>query len=97
MEMASTWRKFFVEWPTCVPQRGVVVTSFEQVPFIGFMLQERFVLLERRAPDTVGGRRVLVPYDAILSVKIVDPVKNEDLTQVGFRQLATTAAQSVAN
>lgn len=80
-----------MEWPACLTQQGVVITDFEQLPFVAFLMKEHFVLLERRTPDTVGGRRVLVPYGQIRAVKFVDPVKTEELVQGGFRQLAPAA------
>ena len=90
--MSSKWRKFFVEWPECVGPNGVVITDFEQIPFVAYMLQEHFVLLERRTPDTVGARRVLVPYSEIRSVKLCNPVKTEELAQCGFRQMTAVKA-----
>jgi hypothetical protein len=90
MDNASLWRKFFVEWPSGIPQQGVVVTSFgEQVSFVGFLLSEHLVMFERRAPDSVGGRRLLLPYGKIDGIKIVDPVKNEVFSQAGFRAVSS--------
>ena len=86
MEEAMVWRKFLVEWPQGMSHSGVIVTAIEQVPFIGFMLSEHFGLFERRAPDTVGGRRVIIPYNKIEAIKIVDPVSNETFAACGFRE-----------
>lgn len=46
MDMALIWRQFFTKWPQGLPQRGVVVTSFdEQIAFANFMLSEHMILL----------------------------------------------------
>lgn len=81
----QVWRDFFCNWPADLPQRGVVVTSFnEQVPFVSFLMNEHMLMLERMAPDATGGRRMLLPFDFVVGVKITDPVKNEAFTQAGF-------------
>ena len=81
----QVWRDFFSNWPAEVPQRGVVVTNFdEQVPFASFLINEHMIMLERMAPDANGGRRLLLPFDCILGVKITDPVKNEIFAGIGF-------------
>jgi hypothetical protein len=85
MDEALVWRKFLVEWPKDVARVGVVVTAIEQIPFVDFMLSESIGLFERRAPDTVGGRRVLVPYTKIAAIKIVEPTTNEMYLAWGFR------------
>ncbi len=79
------WRDFFTNWPAELPQRGVVVTNFnEQVPFASFLINEHLIMLERMAPDANGGRRLLLPFDCILGVKITDPAKNETFSGIGF-------------
>ena len=74
MEIASHWRKFLLEWPSGIPQQGVVVTSFdEQVNFIDFMLSEHLVMFERRAPVPVQAE---APFDdgALFFVQLAHPV-----------------------
>ena len=90
MEEALVWRKFLVEWPKDIPHSGVIVTTLEQVPFVDFLLSEHFGLFERRAPDTVGGRRVMIPYSNIAAIKFVDPVPDESFTTCGFRAAKPT-------
>ena len=85
MDEALVWRKFLIEWPKEMPRFGVVVTEIEQTPFIDFMLSENIGLFERRSPDTVGGRRVLIPYSKIEAIKIVEPTTNDVFLACGFR------------
>lgn len=90
MDNTEVWRSFFLEWPTSIPPRGVVVSSFdEQIPFVSFLTTQSVLLLERRAPDSLGGRRVMIPYGNILAVKFVDPLANEVFTTAGFKEPAT--------
>ena len=90
MDEALVWRKFLAEWPVDIPRSGVVVTALEQVPFVDFLLSEHLGLFERRAPDTVGGRRVMIPYSTIAAIKFVDPIPNEKFTASGFRAAKPT-------
>ncbi len=84
-DVADIWRQCFQQWPAELDRRGVLVTSFdEQIPFEGFATSEEMVLLERRAPDTVGARMVLVAYQNIQAIKIVDVVKVKSFHSLGF-------------
>jgi hypothetical protein len=85
MDTTNIWRQLFAAWPDALPQRGVIVTSFnEQVNFVKFLLSEHFLMVERMAPDTVGGRRLLIPYGKIEAVKITDPVTEEVFLKAGY-------------
>jgi hypothetical protein len=85
MDAAEIWRRCFADWPADVPRRGVVVTTFaEQIPFESFAASDHLLLIERRAPDTVGARTVLVAYQFIQAVKIVDVTKAKSFASMGF-------------
>lgn len=84
-EPSNCWHDFLTRWPAQLPRRGVVVTALEQIPFDGFMLCDRLLLLERRAPDSLGARTVLVPLAEIQSLKFTDVVKSATFQALGFR------------
>ena len=76
---------YFLNWPKELPQRGVLVTSFgEQIPFDGFMPTDALLLIERRTPDTIGARKVILSYTQIVAIKLVDVLKAKVLTAAGF-------------
>jgi hypothetical protein len=82
---ASSWNRFFQKWPPNLPQRGVLVTSYnEQIAFAGFLRADEYLLLERQTPDSVGARKIILPYSQILSLKITDPVGGEIFLEAGF-------------
>ncbi len=84
-DAAESWRKCFSQWPSEVERRGVLVTSFdEQIPFDSFAASEDMLLVERRAPDTMGARMVIVAYQHIQALKIVDVVKMKIFQPLGF-------------
>jgi hypothetical protein len=81
----SGWKQIFVEWPHEMPQRGVLVTTFqEQIPFSGFLTGEELLFVERQTPDVTGGRAVILPYENVAAVKLVDVVKPKALRTMGF-------------
>ena len=85
MANGSTWQRYFQHWPSDVPPRGIVVTSFdEQVPFDGFMTSETMLLLQRKTPDNAGARKVLMAYEEILAIKFVDVVRGRAFESAGF-------------
>jgi hypothetical protein len=85
MEIGAAWRHVFQKWPKDVPPRGVLVTNFdEQIPFECFMAGDAMLIVERKAPDTVGARKVLLPYEQVLAVKLVDVVRGKSFEELGF-------------
>jgi hypothetical protein len=85
MEMPA-WKGFFTAWPADMAPRGVLVTTFgEQIPFDGFLTSEQFVVVLRTTPDTVGARQVVVPYENIAALKIVDVIKIKPFEAMGFK------------
>ena len=85
MDAADIWRKCFSQWPAELERRGVLVTSFgEQIAFEGFATSDEMLLVERRAPDTVGARTVILAYQAITALKIVDVTKPKAFQSMGF-------------
>lgn len=81
----SIWKTLFGAWPPDMPRRGILVTGFgEQVPFSGFMTSEAFVCLDRQNPDSLGARTLVIPYESIAALKIVDVVKPSALRGLGF-------------
>ncbi|HEY4311037.1 MAG TPA: hypothetical protein VGN12_16415 [Pirellulales bacterium] len=85
MDTGTIWRDFFLAWPKDMLRRGVLVTTFEeQIPFDGFLTTETLLLLERRTPDTIGARKVILPFGNIAAIKLVDVVKQKILTTAGF-------------
>ena len=86
-----TWRDFFHNWPSGLSQRGVVTTlQNEQIPFCAFVTSQEMLLLERPNPDTVGARRVLLPFANIAALKITDVVEARLFRSAGFRQTAAS-------
>jgi len=84
-DAAETWRNCFDKWPPEMARRGVLVTSFgEQIAFDSFATSPDLLLIERRSPDTVGARTVLIAYQNIAAVKIVDVVKTKTFGSMGF-------------
>ncbi len=80
-----SWRLVFAHWPPGVPYQGVVVTSYaEQIPFEAFQFTDELVLLDRPTPDTVGARRVILPYGQITALKITSVTQTNAFEPVGF-------------
>lgn len=85
MAAVISWKDVFCNWPVEMPRRGVLVAAFgEQIPFSNFTTSEGFLLLERHSPDAMGARMILLPYDAVLGLKIVDVIKAKAFQSFGF-------------
>ena len=85
MTVEESWKQLFGNWPEAISRRGIVVTTLnETMPFKGFMIKPEMLLLERQNPDSLGARFIMLRYDAIAAVKLVDPLKAESFTPLGF-------------
>lgn len=81
----EVWRDFFAKWPAGIPKRGVLVSSLnEATPFKSFFVKGEMLLLERTNPDPLGARFVLLGFDAVHAVKLIDPIKEEVFSAAGF-------------
>jgi len=86
MNLGPVWKDYFTHWPKNLPTTGVIVTSYdEQIQFVGFMTGETLLMMERRAPDTTGARKVLIPYDNIVALKLIDVVNESVFVAMGFK------------
>ena len=84
-EPREIWRELFTKWPAALPKRGVIVSSLnEPTPFKSFLIRGEMLLLERTNPDPIGTRFILLGFDAIHIVKLIDPLKEEIFTSAGF-------------
>jgi hypothetical protein len=61
-----------------------VSTLNETVPFKSFLLKGDTVLLERTNPDPAGTRFVVLAYDAIHMLKLIEPLKESVLNAAGY-------------
>jgi hypothetical protein len=85
MSAGQTWKIVFTAWPASIPRRGTVVNSLnESIPFKAFMVKDDCLLLERTNPDQFGARFILTSFEAVHSVKFVDPLKESVFTAAGF-------------
>jgi len=81
----SYWKDFFCNWPEEMPRLGILVTSFgEQIPFSGFMTSQTLLLVERKTPDTVGARKLVLAYEEIAALKIAEVLDSKVFLAMGF-------------
>jgi hypothetical protein len=91
MSSENPWKATFLNWPTGIPRRGVLVNSLnESMPFKSFLIKDHLLLLERTNVDPLGSRFILIGFESINSVRFVDPIKESTLNTAGFAgKLAT--------
>lgn len=81
----ACWKELFLNWPETISRRGIVVSILnEAMPFKGFMVKPEMLLLERQNPDSLGARFIMLRYDTIAAVKLVDPLNTEAFKPLGF-------------
>jgi hypothetical protein len=86
MNSGDYWRMLFETWPASLPRRGLLITTFgESIPFVGYLLSQGIVLLDRDKPDSVGARKVMIAYEAIAAIKITDVIDLERFQELGFQ------------
>jgi hypothetical protein len=86
MTTGEYWRSLFENWPSSVPRRGLLITTFnESIPFVNYLLSGGIVLLDRDKPDAMGARKVMVAYDNIAAIKITDVIELANFQALGFQ------------
>mgnify|MGYP003111357406 FL=1 len=86
MDSAEGWRSILENWPAAIPQKGIVVTTYqESIPFQNFLLSSSVVMFERDKPDSLGARKVMLSYSAICAIKLTDPVELARYQVMGFQ------------
>lgn len=81
----KAWRDMFANWPETISRRGIVVNQLnEAMPFKGFLIRDDMIVLERQNPDSLGARYILLSFDTIIAVKLLDPLQAEAFTPLGF-------------
>ncbi|MEN1679391.1 MAG: hypothetical protein AAGJ46_07340 [Planctomycetota bacterium] len=82
----QSWKSLFDHWPEDLARRGIVVNNQnEAMPFKGFMTRPDMIVLERQNPDSLGARFILLRYDTIVAIKLIDPLKADAFTPFGFK------------
>jgi len=86
MEAADSWRMLFENWPDTISRKGLLITTFQEtIPFVDFMISGGILLLERDKPDSVGGRKVMLSYNAVSAVKITEIIDLPRFQVMGFQ------------
>jgi hypothetical protein len=52
------------------------------------MISGDLILIERKTPDAQGSRRVIMSFDLIVAVKILDAIEMARFTAMGFQGVA---------
>jgi len=81
----ESWRTLFENWPDAIPRQGIVMTPQEGIPFINYLISGSLVILERDKPDTLGARKVIIPYDNIVGLKLPSPLELVKFQVMGFQ------------
>ena len=85
MAASDTWKTVFTTWPASIPRRGLLMSVLnETIPFKSFMIKDDLLLLERSNVDSQGARFIVISFDAINSLRFVDPLKESVFTTAGF-------------
>jgi hypothetical protein len=83
---AESWRSLFENWPNSLPRKGMLVTTFDTgIPFAGYMIAGGLLLVDRDKPDAAGARKVIVPWEQILGMKITDVIDLARFQALGFQ------------
>jgi len=91
----SEMQRVLAEWPSGIPRNGIMLTTFgENIPFVSYMIRGDLLLVERKTPDAQGARRVIMRFDAITAVKILDAIEMPRFESMGFHVPVGTDATS---
>lgn len=82
----NSWQNLFENWPRNFPRQGVLVTDFQEtIPFNDFRVNEGILLLQRERPDTIGARKMMVSFRAIVGLKLTGVEELDVYDAMGFQ------------
>ena len=85
MHVADHWRQIFDNWPRQLPRKGMAITTFnETIPFRDFIYSEGVILLDRDGPDSLGARKIMLPFAHISNIKFTDVIEFAQFEPMGF-------------
>jgi hypothetical protein len=85
MDTATHWRVIFENWPAGLPRQGLLTTTFQEtIPFNDFRFSEGLLLVERDRPDSLGARKVMLPFSTIVALKLSDTGELSRYQIMGF-------------
>lgn len=86
MSSNQFWPDMFRAWPEGIARRGIIANKLgEAIPFKGYMIKGDTLLLERTNPDPQGTRYIMLSFDDIAMVKLVDPIRPEVFKKAGYQ------------
>ena len=81
----KNWHEFFKNWPKSISRRGVLITSYgEHFTYTDFIASDAYFVAIRETPDIDGARTIVLDYDGIRAVKILDSIKTNTFAEFGF-------------
>jgi len=81
----SEWRGVFEHWPADWERRGILVSKFQEtIEFADFRIAGELLLVERERPDSLGGRKVIMSFDAVAALKTKDTDALSKYRALGF-------------
>ena len=84
--LAEQWRELFSNWPEQRPRHGIVISSWQEIlPFDEYLISDAVLFLNRPQPDSVGSRKVMIPFSQILAVKFTDVFELDEFSSMGFQ------------
>jgi hypothetical protein len=85
MDDSAAWKSLLDNWPPGIARAGVIVTTLnDQIPFDAFMHTAAFMMVERKTPDTLGARKIIIPLSGIASIKFVEVMGSQAFVPWGF-------------
>lgn len=86
MNSVDGWRNLFENWPAAIPRSGLIVTTFgETMPFRDFLISGSLLLIDRDVPDSLGTRKVMIGYEAIVALKLTNTLELARYQVMGFQ------------
>ena len=89
----KNWHEFFTKWPKSLSHRGVLITSYgEHFTYTDFVASDAYLVAIRETPDIDGARTIVLDYEGIRAVKILDSIKTGTFAEFGFDVSAVRAS-----
>lgn len=84
MNTFESWKHTFHNWPSNLPRSGVLIVEGDTILYGDFRVNDSMIIVDRKNPDAMGARKVMVHFSDIRGVKFVDVLDLDRFESLGF-------------
>ena len=96
MNTFESWKSTFHNWPANLPRSGALVVEGDTIVYGDFRVSDTMIIVDRKNPDAMGARKVMVHFSDIRGLKFMEVLELERFDTLGFKVPKPVTSQNAA-